>query len=202
MTTLREAAQQALEAWDGGYAAWFDKCYEVMDALRAALAQQEQEPDEQAVEDAIEAAYWHFDARKKGLNEWASAPQSERDAFKAEARKLAKGYFPTRGQESQQTKREMLAVADAFIRGRKAALAQQEQEPISPGGFVEAQRMCAAAECHTVYTHPPRREPLSDEWIAKALAGAGLRPEDYREDGQIEPLVRAIKRTHGIGSKE
>jgi len=80
---------------------------------------------EQDIEDAIEAAYWHFDARKKGLNEWASAPQSERDAFKAEARKLAKGYFPTR--QAQDTKREMLAVADAFIRGKRAALAQQAE---------------------------------------------------------------------------
>ena len=34
---------------------------------------------------------------------------------------------------------------------------------------------------------------LTDEQIAKALAGAGLQPEDYREDGQIEPLARAIE---------
>lgn len=78
---------------------------------------------DQDVEDAIEAAYWQFDCRKKGLNEWASAPQSERDAFKAEARKLVRGYFPTR--QAQDTKREMLAVADAFIRGKRAALTQQ-----------------------------------------------------------------------------
>lgn len=44
MTTLLEAAQQALEAWDGGDVKWFANCYRVMDALRAALEQPEQEP--------------------------------------------------------------------------------------------------------------------------------------------------------------
>lgn len=33
-------------------------------------------------EELIEAAYWEFDARKKGLGEWTGAPQSERYAFK------------------------------------------------------------------------------------------------------------------------
>jgi hypothetical protein len=31
-----------------------------------------------------EHAYWQFDARRKGYAEWRGAPQSERDAFKAE----------------------------------------------------------------------------------------------------------------------
>jgi hypothetical protein len=100
--------------------------------MREMFGEQAEPAQDQDVEDAIEAAYWHFDARKKGLNEWASAPQSERDAFKAEARKLAKGYFPTR--QVQDTKREMLAVANAFIRGKRAALAQQAepvQEPVA-----------------------------------------------------------------------
>lgn len=44
--------------------------------------------DMQYFEDILEAAYWQFDCRRSGLNEWAKAPQSERDAFKAEARKL------------------------------------------------------------------------------------------------------------------
>lgn len=41
-------------------------------------------PDD--VEDRIEAAYWNFDARRKGYGQWASSPMSERDAFKAELR--------------------------------------------------------------------------------------------------------------------
>jgi len=44
MTDLRTAAQQALEAWDGGEVKWFANGYQVMDALRAALEQPEQEP--------------------------------------------------------------------------------------------------------------------------------------------------------------
>ena len=140
VAALREAAQQALEALkfstpnprsiDDDYAeqGWKEHIA-ALAALRAALVQQAEPVQDQDVEDAIEAAYWQFDCRKKGLNEWASAPQSERDAFKAEARKLVRGYFPTR--QAQDTKREMLAVADAFIRGKRAALAQQA-EPVEP----------------------------------------------------------------------
>ena len=36
--------------------------------------------------DPAEVAYWNFDARRKGYAEWAGAPMSERDAFKAEYR--------------------------------------------------------------------------------------------------------------------
>lgn len=34
------------------------------------------------IEDAIEAAFWEADARRKGYGEWKTRPQSERDAFK------------------------------------------------------------------------------------------------------------------------
>ena len=44
MTDLRAAAHQALEAWDGGDVKWFANGYQVMDALRTALEQPEQEP--------------------------------------------------------------------------------------------------------------------------------------------------------------
>ena len=33
-----------------------------------------------------EAAYWRFDARRKGIGDWSGAPMAERDAFKAEYR--------------------------------------------------------------------------------------------------------------------
>lgn len=36
--------------------------------------------------DPAETAYWNFDARRTGHGEWKRAPQSERDAFKAEFR--------------------------------------------------------------------------------------------------------------------
>jgi len=39
----------------------------------------------------------------------------------------------------------------------------------------------------------PRAARLTHSDIAKALASAGLKPEDYREDGEILPLVVAIE---------
>lgn len=39
-------------------------------------------------EAALEAAYWNFDARRSGINEWKHRPQSERDAFKNSLRAL------------------------------------------------------------------------------------------------------------------
>ena len=144
MITLREAAQQALKALAGyrRHIGDTQPC-DAEIALLDALAQQAEPVQEQDVEDAIEAAYWHFDARKKGLNEWAYAPQSERDAFKAEARKLVRGYFPTR--QAQDTKREMLAVADAFIRGKRSAQEQAEPDHETRAEIAE-QRVVQLAE--------------------------------------------------------
>lgn len=46
------------------------------------------ENPEHVMEDMLEAAYWEFDARRKGYSQWKGMPQSERDAFKAVARGL------------------------------------------------------------------------------------------------------------------
>lgn len=198
-TDLRTAAQQALWALEYHVEmTWpIDRTSEAIFNLRAALAQPQIDPvdeyrkgfiagqidmrdreppapetvavQEQDIEDAIEAAYWHFDARKKGLNEWASAPQSERDAFKAEARKLVRGYFPTR--QAQDTKREMLAVADAFIRGKRAAPPQRK--PLSLTDLQEA----------LVLTNLIDRDAIDDS-------------EEYDEGStlaQIDELYRIIK---------
>lgn len=43
---------------------------------------QAQQPAAAVPEDAIEAAYWDFDARHKGYGPHKTTPQSERDAFK------------------------------------------------------------------------------------------------------------------------
>lgn len=40
------------------------------------------------LEDMAESAYWEFDARRAGMGKWQGMPQSERDAFKAVARRL------------------------------------------------------------------------------------------------------------------
>ena len=111
MSALRDAAQQTLEALEP-YADikprdWKtdrEKLWRSYDALRAALAAPcemgamclncqprgpngecpDAAPQPAAVpaEDAIEAAYWDFDARHKGYGPHKTMPQSERDAFK------------------------------------------------------------------------------------------------------------------------
>jgi addiction module HigA family antidote len=43
-------------------------------------------------EDAAEAAYWEFDARRKGIGQFAKMQMSERDAFKLMAHKVAAHY--------------------------------------------------------------------------------------------------------------
>ncbi len=50
MSDLRIAAQQVLEAWDGGDMEWFNRVYTVIEALRAALAQEQAEPRNQCGE--------------------------------------------------------------------------------------------------------------------------------------------------------
>lgn len=44
----------------------------------------------EAQEDAIEQAYWEFDARHNGDGKYRGAPQSERDAFKAVMRGIVR----------------------------------------------------------------------------------------------------------------
>ena len=46
------------------------------------------DPTAEQENDAIEAAYWDFDARKSGYAEFKGAKQSERDAFKSTVRAL------------------------------------------------------------------------------------------------------------------
>lgn len=58
--------------------------------------QQRKPLSDEYVDNAAEQAYGQFDARRKGDAEFRGHPRSERDAFKAEAHGLAKGYFPAR----------------------------------------------------------------------------------------------------------
>lgn len=44
------------------------------------------------LEDALEAAFWRFDARRSGYADWKVSPQSVRDAFKGEVRSLLADY--------------------------------------------------------------------------------------------------------------
>ena len=56
---------------------------EVRNACQFPAEQAEQEPVD--LSDALEAAFWEFDARRKGYGKWKHQPQSERDAFKGAA---------------------------------------------------------------------------------------------------------------------
>ena len=58
-----------------------------------------QQPAALAVpEDAIEAAYWDFDARHKGYWPHKTAPQSERDAFKWAVRAMLAAAADRKGE--------------------------------------------------------------------------------------------------------
>lgn len=79
--------------------------------------------DDNTMEHASEAAYWSFDARRKGYAEF-QAPQSERDAFKQEARSLIRHTFPTTEYERFKRKHPirmwweqmLLAVGESYAR--------------------------------------------------------------------------------------
>lgn len=71
-------------------------------------------------EDRIEAAYWRFDARRKGYEQWKKAPMSERDAFKAELRNAL---------EAEKVRAEMRLVA----RGWQPAAQPEPMARFCPG---------------------------------------------------------------------
>ena len=62
-------------------------------ALAKASLEKHKKAMRSALADALEKAFWQFDARRKGYAEWSGSPQSERDAFKAEAAMLAGGMY-------------------------------------------------------------------------------------------------------------
>lgn len=75
-------------------------------------------------EDRIEAAYWRFDARRKGYEQWKKAPMSERDAFKAELRNAL---------EAEKVRAEMRLVARGWQPAAQPAC-DPTQTQCKPGG--------------------------------------------------------------------
>jgi len=72
------------------------------EAIKAAEESLEQAiPGSTNDDDPAEAAFWNFDARKKGYAEWKGRPQSERDAFKAEYRAALGGGPKPMGKSSE-----------------------------------------------------------------------------------------------------
>lgn len=69
--------------------------------------------------------------------------------------------------------------------------------------MVEAMAQASGLKVRPLYTAPApsesaARKPMTRSQIAKALADAGLKAEDYPDDMLIEPLVWAIEAAHGI----
>lgn len=105
--------------------------------------------DNQIHDDQAEHAFWQFDARRKGYAEWRGAPQSERDAFKAEYRQAIaqRAAAPVSGGElTEQRIEEMnraaqdqaisgvapsIHLARAVEREVRAAVAASQSAPVS-----------------------------------------------------------------------
>ena len=98
MTDLDKAIVAAREALSRYYAYPDSEISAgAVEDLLAALDAAQAPPAAAVSEEAIEAAYWDFDARHKGYGRHKTAPQSERDAFKWAVRSLlaaAKGVKP------------------------------------------------------------------------------------------------------------
>ena len=95
--------------------------------------------------------------------------------------------------------------------GWKAASKQPEQEPVAwmvytqegqsvyvtdnPTDLQESQRALP------LYTTPPQRKPLSDEWIHRTTILMGFNPEWTTEIGIAYAIVRAAEAAHNIKEK-
>lgn len=57
-------------------------------------------------------------------------------------------------------------------------------------------------EYRVLYTHPPRREPLTDEAILDLWSWASTHEAEQTATTQQHAFARAIERAHGIGTDE
>lgn len=91
------------------------------------------------MDDLAEESYWRFDARRKGYGPWKEAPQSERDAYKAELAALRAQLEQARAEQHELILEankldavvHALGIEDTFdepaavIRGLQATIARQ-----------------------------------------------------------------------------
>lgn len=184
MSDLRTAAQQALEALElvTDLTNHDDEIYEVITALRAALAQQDESVD-------ADAAYqrWLADTHAPALRRMDS-----------------QGAFSAGWQAALAQQAEPLNLRDPAVQKRLATQwgyvpAAQQAEPVEPVAWVNQANLASArltrdrggqGDTHTwsetrsnyhgvpLYTAPPQRRPLTDEEIEscrqKGYAHAGL----------------------------
>ena len=81
---------------------------------------------------------------------------------------------------------------------------QPEQEPMawlyrdSWGALKLSQTTPPPVGAFPVYTTPPQRKPLTDEWIHRTTILMGFNPEWTTEIGMAHAIVRAAEAAHGI----
>ena len=86
----------------------------------------------------------------------------------------------------------------------RTRLAQPEQEPVawlyrdSWGVMKLSQVTPPPVGAFPVYTTPPQRKPLSDEWIHRTTILMGFNPEWTTEIGIAYAIVRAAEAAHGV----
>ena len=92
--------------------------------------------------------------------------------------------------------------ANPAITALRAALEQPEQEPVAwcdieEDGTIHGLRYWSepGRREHALYTHPPRREPLSDEELDR------LWREPMSADWEHREYARAVEAAHGIKEK-
>lgn len=131
-------------------------------------------------EERIEAAFWRFDARRKGYGQWKDSPMSERDAFKAEIRNalgsekiraemrlVARGWRRASPQEKQEARAEPLTEAQIDAARELAmsdgAITASLEEVGAAWLMDEGDEMCQAkAIRHAVATAVRAAKPAAD----------------------------------------
>jgi hypothetical protein len=204
MSDLHKAAQALVDRWDTPL--WKDAPHtgQYIDALRAALAQPEQEP------------YPLPDSLYPDSKDWVASDYAGRAEwlhFMYESKKREVEQLETAQPEQEpvawiRQRDNTLAVNDGGLFGSDwtplyyAALAQPEQEPVAyrfQSPATEAWLLGLEPpvgsrwEIEPLYAAPPQRQPLTDDQLMSVLPGAVRLPPGWRD------FARAIEKAHGIG---
>ena len=198
MTPLREAAQQALEAWDGGDTEWFKRAYTVMENVRAALA-----------EPVLQTCNCRWDGEMQ--MQQCTLHEAHVDAIKEWAQR-AKFAEKKLAALAEQRLTDMEQKMERSIESLKSALAEPVQEPVAGRAFLErilaaiegvidvadrktdefdALRSCVIDLTLMLHTAPPQRKPLTEEEIDNIW-------DSEKVFADIYAITRAIERAHGI----
>ena len=117
--------------------------------------------DQVNIEDALEAAFWNFDARRNGYGPWKQAPMSGRDAFKAEVRNL---LFVAINSNTKDFVHAVLSDEDRKLSSEQArARLEEAQKP--PTGTRSVVAKAEAIVRNQLRSFPVREIPPSREQV-------------------------------------